>query len=239
VDVDQNQEDKFLPTLFFDRANADSALRAPATGEADSKIILLRPKIKFEVWLAEREKYLKRISEPSTTQGTQEQSVKRSALRLGIQMVRRARHRVSPRLFLSIEFTEVNEERIDIARTWCTERSILLDVVKRSKDHRVVRDEVLNRINEATHFIGVWTPSPKDSTASRCSPWMLWELGVASARAIPARVLIQEGLLHSEYKAIYPEVFYFSFSSREAGSFRGEFEQACSQVFRTAAERSE
>lgn len=236
VDVNQTTKGEFSPTLFFDRSEADAALRAPATEASDSGIILLRPKVHFESWLSEKEQYLRRLSEPPAETDSQELSIKRSALSSGIRLVRYARNKVSPRLFLSIEFTEVNDERIDIARAWCVGRGIDLDVVKRAKDQPVVRDEVLSRIHSATHFIGVWTPSAKSLDGDRCSPWMLWELGVASARAIPARILIQEGLKHQDYKAIYPEVYYFSFSANKSGSFRREFEQACLQVFRSPPE---
>lgn len=232
---DHDLREAYAPEPYFDRNEADSAMSAPPGDEAPPAVWVLKRQEPLRRWLAEKESILQNVTKGAPESGIEKiaRASAIAALGLGIKKVRVAHGQVRPRLFLSLEFSPTNEVRIDIARSSCDSRGISLDVVKGTEEKPVVREEVLARISRATHFIGLWGPSQKDQDSRRCSPWLLWELGVASALRMPYGVLVEEGTNTLDYVAIHGERFYYSFSASDGSSFRQQFERCLDLVLGT------
>jgi glycine cleavage system regulatory protein len=222
----------YTPVVFFDKKVVRKSMHTPPEQDAPAAAWFLARQVAVHEWLMEKEVLL---DQPQRDVVANEESTlaSKAALLHGIRKVRAARGQIRPTVFISVEFSKVNEARIDIARDCCEAQGIAFDLVKGTKDQPVVREEVLGRISQATHFVGIWAPSEKDTVSSRCSPWLLWELGVASALRLPYGVLVEEGTNPLDYKAIHGERFYYPFSPTQSGSFRSQFTQCLDLVLRS------
>jgi predicted amino acid-binding ACT domain protein len=229
-----NIDKDFSPTLYFDRAQADIAMRTVTNDDVSAAAWFLRRELPLSDWLDQKEKELK--EHPGRMAGNPVDGLSVSptaALSLGIKKVRTSRGRIRPKVFFSAEFTPLNKARISIARECCNTRGIDFDVVQSPQDGLVIRDEVLSRIAQATLFIGLWAPSSKEPDSKRCSPWLLWELGVANAQRIPYGILVEHGTNLMDYMPIHGERFHFPFSGDLADGFRAEFEHCLDALLRT------
>ncbi len=222
----------YASTTFFDKEIVKDEMRTPPGKDAPAAVWLLARQVGVHEWLAEKELSLEQSQRDVPAGDAEAAQVSKAALLHGIRKVRTARGQIRPTVFLSVEFSKINEARIDIARECCKARGIAFDLVRGTKEQPVVRDEVLGRISQATHFIGIWAPSEKDVGSSRCSPWLLWELGVASALRLSYGVLIEDGTNMIDYKAIHGERYYFLFSPVPGESFRSQFTQCLDLVLR-------
>jgi hypothetical protein len=136
------------------------------------------------------------------------------ALKAGIEKVQNETDRLRPKVFLSIEFTERNQKRIEAIRAACHLGGVDIEMVRSSTGEEVLWREIIERMRQSTDFVAVWTPSPKAPLGSkRPSPWCLWELGVANALGIQARVMIEKGTDVQDYIVIHGGEFYYPFST--------------------------
>ncbi|HYW13719.1 MAG TPA: hypothetical protein VE871_17285, partial [Longimicrobium sp.] len=226
--------EEFGPELYFDRKQADEAMRTPAKDDATAAAWYLERTQGIEEWLSEKEGLLSEsMAGASSDEAAVSTSAYMSALALGIKKVRASRGHIRPRVFLSVEFSKVNQERIETARECCVTRGIDFVVVQGTEEQPVIRDEVLSRIGSATHFIGLWAPSEKDPASKRCSPWLSWELGVASAHRMPYGIVVEKGTNTMDFAHIHGERFHFTFTADQPGSFRREFQRCLDVVLRS------
>ncbi len=191
-------------------------------------------------WLKEKEKEHAKLNYQSRAKGKLSPTIdkkaaqrnrQRNALRIGIEKVRRETGRLRPKVFLSIEFTKANEQRIKFVEEYCKQAGLSFDVVRQPKDinNRVIRTEVISRIRDATHFIGVWTPSSKGPKKNkRPSPWCVWELGIANALGLPSDILAQKGTDLVDYSVIHGTDFYYPYGT--SGEFRDKIKRIINDI---------
>jgi hypothetical protein len=225
--------EQYGPELFFDRQTAARAMRCAAPRSNGPIIPPLVPQ-NLDLWLAETERRLEPPSGGSKqprgrapANGSVSSGPARLALKTAIEKVRRASGHLRPQVFLSIEFTTLNQQRIATVRDICRTVGISLDVVQSSKSQPIIWQEVLARLRASTHFVAVWTPSEKKGARGRrpC-PWCLWELGVANAFGLPFRVVIQKDTNTIDYMSMHGSQFYSTFERDRAEEFRRAIEEA-------------
>jgi predicted amino acid-binding ACT domain protein len=216
---------RYAPALFFDRRSAARAMRCPSP--PSNRLIPPTVPEKLDSWLAAAERRLEHsIGESPRRCGRAVAAAccnetERLALATAIDRVRRASGRLRPQIFLSLEFTTLNQQRIAAVRDICQAVGVSLDVVRSSTSESIIWQEVQARLRAATHFLALWTPSEKKGAKGRRpSPWCLWELGAANALGLPFRVVIQKDTNTIDYISMHPSQYYASFDRDNTDEFR-------------------
>jgi len=229
--------------ILFDRESASKQIRR---AEAPRR---LRPTVaerhvEVDDWLLEKQQRLEDTvdrgpgAELAPTARTEAHRRYRSALQVGMERVQRATGRRQNRLFLSIEFNELNEQRINLVRDSCSDRNLILDVVRKSEGEPIIWQEVVARITRANLFLAIWTPSLKGGPGEhggRPSPWCTWELGVANALGVSMSVFIQDGMDTVDYRAIHGNEFYRTFDGRDPEELRNNIGEAIDHLLQRRA----
>jgi predicted amino acid-binding ACT domain protein len=153
----------------------------------------------------------------------------------GLRRFQRAINRLPRRVFVSMELTDINKVRAEILRKVAATRGVEIDVVDSPKGRsRRIAGEVLARLRDCSHFLGVWTPWSKASDEStRPSPWCGWELGAAQALGLPSYILLEKNTKADDH--IEKDLFYAVFSSVQ--EFESTAEAAVDEFLREARER--
>jgi len=216
-------------SLFFNPSDADTVMRQ-GQGEGKIRPRMLKRAIGLEEWLASKEEHLEELE--NEKEGQEDLARRIKALKRGISAVRAASGLGRPKIFISIQFTKKNLDRVREAERSCSEMEVDLEVSYGYRERKIVREEVLSSIRGCTHFIGVWTPWTKEEEelSDRPSPWCLWEVGVANTLGLPFAVLIEKGTQADDFKVLHGQEFYHSFEKERTDSFRDAFEAALAQV---------
>jgi len=248
--IEVDELGRFNPKVFFDPHERSRAMREGPADEASPGYWILEREAPPLQWITAREKDLsalrdeidQRARQPRYTDGQETDSDigarhrRKRSLQKGIHQVRHARGIIKPTVFLSLEYSIINAERIAQAERICRRVDIRLDVVRRSEEERVIHQEVLARLRKATHFIGLWTPTEHDRDNKQPTPWCLWELGAASALSLPTAILVEKGMDVSAYIAIHRGEYYVRFGG---DALESDFEQAFREGLRLAGIRSD
>lgn len=206
---------------FFEYTESRKAMREAVAASNPWSVYQLQPADDLDQWLAQKDSELLALSRERDADGRfaalADPDIRYGrALKDGINKVRRATNQVRRRIFLSIEFTARNEVKIKLVQTACRMAGVDLEIVRDSEGHNVIWQEVIERMQQSTDFVAVWTPSSKVNDGSkRPSPWCLWELGVANALGLRARVLLEKGTDVAEYRLIHGEEFYYEFGTAD------------------------
>jgi len=227
----KNLEDYKL-TWFFTPDDAKKAMLERINLPGNNQPFMPK-RLNVNMWLKEKEEELgklgiesrkKDIRSRTTNQNSLRKADQRLALLSGIEKVRRETGLLRNQVFLSLEFTDINKERIPVIADCCREVDLAFDVVETPKNEKAISAEVISRIRNSTHFIAIWTPSAKGPDGKRPSPWCLWELGVANALGKPFYVLVQNGTELLDYNIIHHSNFYYPFGSP------GEFKTKVNEI---------
>jgi glycine cleavage system regulatory protein len=138
-----------------------------------------------------------------------------NALRSGTAKVRRETDRRQRSIFLSLEFTKQNDAKIDLFEQACRQTGVILDVVRKPKDQKTIWLEVMKRMQQATDFVAIWTPSSKWKNSKRPSPWCVWELGIANALRLPYYVMCDKKTDVKDYTVVHSGRFYYPYDGNK------------------------
>ncbi|HZI58632.1 MAG TPA: hypothetical protein VFF39_17760 [Verrucomicrobiae bacterium] len=131
-------------------------------------------------------------------------------------------------LFISCHYTGAQLEKIKVK---AKHKGFVVVTGEDLLRHKEINEGLVTRINSCTHFLGVWSrEGARDAGKGHWpSPWLLWELGVASAFGLTWRLLISSSIDKEVWQRVAPHTPNGSFNEFD-------FESKLAQILDALAE---
>lgn len=162
--------------VYFNQRAADDRVREKRAPPPNTPLRNQRKPVLVGEWLEGRNTLLKEVDAKRDDRSEHDDHMlfhaplddrtdrnDRRTLAEGVAEVIRITRLRPRRLFLSIAHIAQNDDLVDVVRDVCHQNQFYCDVVTSTERSMGVRAEVRRRIEDCTHFLGVWTHSRWDS----------------------------------------------------------------------------